>query len=333
MSKSAVLRLNRDITLAQANTLTQSRYDFTVVEKRAVYLIISEVRSQFIECEGGQKSLFNNLIVRMETQSLTKAEMELKEVYAALVRLRKKSIWIKDDDRILEIGFINYFEHKKRETYLEVEVSHKILPYLVELAAQFTCYSLTVALSLKGKYTQRFYEYCSQFEHSDPDPNNENSGYFFATVQDLRQKMMIEEMYPRYALFKKKILDAAQKELKELYDAGQCNLYFEYREEKYGRTVDKLHFFIYSKDMKKTVVGERNKIDQMYYIRTWLEEWLNAKKRPKNRKWIEEALMHIVTDRRKIGKLYNRLAKLRNEKPTTNHAAIARYIIEEDFLG
>jgi plasmid replication initiation protein len=172
MSKSVELHKNKDVTLAQANALTQARYDFSVVEKRAVYFIIQEVRRQFIDRIDGQKNLFDNLIVRIKTVGLTNADMELRDVYDALVRLRKKSIYIKNAEHVLEVGFINYFHHQCREPYLEVEVSHKILPYLVELASHFTTYSLTVAIALRGKYSQRFYEYCSQFELSDADPKN-----------------------------------------------------------------------------------------------------------------------------------------------------------------
>jgi hypothetical protein len=308
--------------------LTQSRYDFTVVEKRAVYFIINEVRRQFIDRADGQKTLFDNLIVRIKTENLTKEDMRLSEVYAALVRLRKKSIWIEDERRVLEVGFINYFDHLKREPYLEVEVSHKILPYLVELASHFTTYSLTIAISLKTKYSQRFYEYCSQYEHSDTNSCNENSGYFFATVKDLRKKLMLETSYPRYALFKKYVVDIAQKELKTLFDAGQCDLYFEYKEEKYGRTVEKLHFFVYSRNMKKTVIGASN----LFYIRTWLESWLDAKQRPKNKKWIDNVINHINLNSDLIPKLYRRLAKLNKKDDSENRAAFARHIIEEDFL-
>ena len=332
MSKSIVSKQTKDVTLAQANALTQARYDFTVVEKRAVYFIIKEIRKQFIDNKDGNKTLFDNLIVRIDTNSLTNAEVRLSEVYAALVRLRKKSVWIEDDKQVLEVGFINYFRHTKREPYLEVEVSHKILPYLVELATHFTTYSLTVAISLKAKYSQRLYEYCSQFEHSDADPNNKNSGYFYTNVTELRRKLMIETMYPRYALLKKKVLDTAQKELKTLYDAGQCNLYFEYKEEKYGRTVDKLHFFIFSKESKKVLVGSNNLLDQVFYIRTWLESWLNAKKRPKNKEWVDKVISHINVNADLIPRLYKRLSKLKKDEPHKNHAAIARHIIEEDFL-
>ncbi|MDR2911345.1 MAG: replication initiation protein [Bacteroidales bacterium] len=331
MSKSEQ-STQKGVTLAQANTLTQARYNFTVVEKRAVYLIIKEVRKQFVDRKDGQKNLFDNLVVRMNTEDLTKAELELKEVYKALISLRKKTLFIEDDERVLGVGYINYFEHKRREPFLEIEVSKKIMPFLVELAEQFTAYNLTVAISLKTKYSQRFYEYCSQFEHSDADPNHKNSGYFFSTVEDLRNKLMLGDKYPRYKLFKDYVLDVAQKELKTLYDANQCNLYFEYKEEKYGRTVDKLHFFVYSKDSKKSVPGVDNLLDQVYYIRLWLENWLSAKKRPKNKQWIDQVISHINLNADLIPKLYKRLAKLMKEEPTKNHAAIARHIIEEDFL-
>jgi plasmid replication initiation protein len=325
-------KLTRDVTLAQSNMLTQSRYDFSVVEKRAIYFIISEVRKQFIDKTDGQRDLFENLVVRIQTGNLTKADMELKEVYGALKRLRAKSIWIEDEKQILEVGYINYFKHVKREPYLEVEVSKMILPYLVELAAQFTTYSLTVAISLKAKYSQRFYEYCSQYEFNDQDPNHEYSGYFFATVKDMRRKMMLEDMYPRYALFKKYVIDTAQKELKMLYEKEQSNLYFEYKEEKYGRTVDKLHFYVYSRNMKKMVVGAKNLMDLTYYIKLWLETWLAAKKRPKNQQWINDVMNKLNLRPDNIPKLYKRLEKLKKEEPAKNHAALARHIIEEDYM-
>lgn len=175
-----------EITLAQANVLTQARYNFTVVEKRAVYYIIKEVRRQFIERQDGQKDLFSDLVIKIKTADLQGPDIgtELREVYLSLKNLRRKSIWIEDQERVLEVGYINYFEHLKREPNLEVQVSHKILPFLVELAEQFTTYSLTVAISLKAKYSQRFYEYCSQFK---------STGFLYISISDLRGKMLLEK--------------------------------------------------------------------------------------------------------------------------------------------
>jgi plasmid replication initiation protein len=332
MSKSEQ-KNKKELVLAQANVLTQAKYNFSVIEKRAVYFIIKEVRRQFVDRTDGQRNLFDNLLVRMNTEELTKADMRLSEVYQALVSLRKKTLWLEDRERVLGVGYINYFEHKKREPFLEVEVSRMILPYLVELAEKYTAYSLTVAMSLKTKYTQRFYEYCSQYENSDKDPAHKHTGYFFSTPGDLRAKLMLEDKYPRYALLKKKVLDIAQQELKSLYDAGQCNLYFDYSEEKYGRSVHMLHFFIYSKNSEKTVVNINALSNQAYYIRSWLDMWFNTKNKPKNKLWVTNVISHITLNADLIPKLYNRLEKLQREKPNENHAALARHIIEEDFLA
>lgn len=312
-----------EITLAQANALTQARYNFTAIEKRAVYFIIKEVRRQFIETKTGQKDLFNDLVVRIKTEDLQKTDSNLRDVYTSLRSLRKKSIFIEDKDRILDVGYINYFEHKKREPHLDVQVSHKILPYLVELAGQFTSYSLTVAISLKTKYAQRFYEYCSQFEHS---------GFFVTTQEQLREKLMLGDTYSRWASLKQKVIDVAQKELQEAFEAKQCNLYFTYKPEKSGRTVTQIKFFIHSDGKTKSPDDALKLDDCVYHIRTWLSMWLAADKRPKNKRWIDGVIKHIQLNPDLIPQLYQRLNKLVKEEPARNHAAIARYIIEEDFL-
>jgi plasmid replication initiation protein len=313
---------SQEITLAQANALTQARYDFTVVEKRAVYCIINEVRRQFIDKRDGQKDLFNDLIVKISTAELKGRDMELKEVYKSLKNLRKKSIWIADEKRVLEVGYINYFEHIIREPSLEVQVSHKILPYLVELAEQFTSYSLAIAISLKTKYAQRFYEYCSQFR---------KTGFFTVSPIELREKLMLGDAYPRYALVKKKVIDVAHKELKDLYEKGHCDLYFEYTEKKQGRTVERINITIITKESEDK---EKPKLEDMiYFIKTWLYTWLAAKQRPKNKAWIDKVIKYLQLNANDIPKLYDRLVKMQKEQPNTSYAAFARYIIEEDYLS
>lgn len=311
---------NKEITLAQANALTQARYNFTVVEKRAVYHIIKEVRRQFIERKDGQKDLFNDLVIQMKTSDLQSSDTVLRDVYTSLKSLRRKSIWIEDEDRVLEVGYINYFEHKKREPFLEVQVSHKLLPYLVELAEQFTTYNLTVAISLKTKYGQRFYEYCSQFK---------STGFFYITIEELREKLMIGKSYTRYSLLKKYVIDVAQKELQELYEKGQSDIYFNYSEERYGRSVKALKIVVVSSQSEK----EKPKLeDFMFFIKSWLSNWLNTGKKPKNKAWVDKVVSHLNLNPDLIPKLYTRLEKMQEKSASTSYAALARHIIEEDYI-
>lgn len=315
--------MTNEITLSQANVLTQSRYDFSKVEKRAVYFIIAEVRRQFIDKKNGQKDLFDNLVVRMDTEKLQRSDTDLRDMYGALKSLRRKSIWLEDDERVLEVGYINYFEHQKRSTALEVEVSKKILPYLVQLAEQFTTYSLTVAISLKNKYSQRFYEYCSQFK---------SSGFMYIKVEDLRHKLMIEEKYPRWALIKSKVIDPAQKELENLYNDNGSDLYFTYKEDKAGRTVIGVKIVINTREQEEAETLKSE--DMLHYIRTWLESWLDARRKPKNKAWVDRVVKHVkYKNLEGIQPLYERLLKMQKQQSPESFGAYARHIIEEDFLN
>lgn len=311
-----------EITLAQSNALTQARYDYSAVEKRAVYFIIKEVRRQYIESNEGNRDLFNDLIVNLKTSELQKSDTVLRDMYAALRTLRKKDVWIEDDNKVLCVGYINYFEHKKGDSCLEVQVSKKILPYMVELASQFTAYSLTVAISLKTKYSQRFYEYCSQFKKQK---------FFTITIEDLRHKFMIENKYPRHALLKEYVIEPAHNELKELFEQGQCDLYFNYSEEKTGRTVTRLNITVITRDeedKKKALNPE----DYIWHVNNWLCAWLQASSRPKNKAWVGSVIKELQLHPDKAIKLFKRLEKMQKEEVETNYAAYSRHIIEEDFL-
>ncbi len=312
--------MERQVTLHQANSLTQARYNFSVVEKRAVYFIIREVRKKYVERDG-PRDLFDDLIVHLDTHSLQKSDSSLREVYKALKELRRKSIWLEDKDSVLELGYINYFQHKKHNSFVEVQVSHKLLPYLVQLAEQYTSYNLAVAISLKTKYGQRFYEYCSQFR---------SSGFFVINVADLREKLMLGVSYPRYALLKRYVIEPARKELKGLYDSGNSDLYFTYGEKKKGRSVIQIKFFIHTIEAE---IKEKVSVDdKMYDIKQKLVLWLDARNKPKNKEWIDSVAKELMLHPEKIAGLYSRLNTMVKKEETNNHAALARHIIEEDVL-
>ena len=128
---------------------------------------------------------------------------------------------------------------RNKKGVAEVQVSKKLIPYLVELTQQYTEYSLTVAMSLRSKWSQRIYEICSQWR---------SAGGFRISIKDLREQFMLEAKYSEYAALKERVLQIAHKELKTLYDAGQCDLYFEYSEEKKGRSVESLRFKVISRE-------------------------------------------------------------------------------------
>ena len=163
---------NKQIMLAQDNVLTQSKQSFKVIEKRCLYKIIHEVRKQYIDTNRGQKDLFGDMNLEIKPSELAQLGDETKDIYNALRSLRKKDIEIETEDKWVSTSWILQAIHDKKRDMYSVKVSGDIMPYLVELAANFTTYDLTVAISLKSTYSQRFYEFCSQYK------NRENKTFF-----------------------------------------------------------------------------------------------------------------------------------------------------------
>ena len=148
----------RDIVLSQDNALTTARYKFDLIEKRALYSIIRNIRAQYIENENGRRDLFDDLIITIHEEELKKCgdNTKMQNIYDALKRLRNRDIEINNEKMWLSIGFVNYVKHIKNKSYFEVQVSKEVLPYYVELAQNFTSYSMTVAIALKSTFSQRF---------------------------------------------------------------------------------------------------------------------------------------------------------------------------------
>ncbi|UVO67648.1 replication initiation protein (plasmid) [Parabacteroides distasonis] len=194
----------RDIVLSQDNALTTARYKFDLIEKRALYSIIRNIRAQYIENENGRRDLFDDLIITIHEEELKKCgdNTKMQNIYDALKRLRNRDIEINNEKMWLSIGFVNYVKHIKNKSYFEVQVSKEVLPYYVELAQNFTSYSMTVAIALKSTFSQRFYELCCQYR---------NAGFFFYTVEKLREMFMLEKKYKRGCDFKRRVLDDPQR--------------------------------------------------------------------------------------------------------------------------
>lgn len=306
---------NKDIVLYQSNALTEGRYHFDLIEKRIVYFIINEVRKKFVETDEGQRDIFNDLVIELAGEQLRKADSNMKRVYESTKRLRNKDIEINNDDEWLNVGFINYARHNKKTDVMEVGVSHQILPHLVQLTKKFTTYHLAVAITLKSIYTQRFYELCSQWK---------NKGYFYMQLDNLRRKLKCEDKFKSYGEFKRGVIETARKELKELYDQGMCDLYFEYKTlEKDRKRVVMLEFFV------KTQENTNKPVYSISDLQFFVKNIMNSNF-PKDKPYVDRVI-DACRDFDTAEKITEKLSKKRNEYTTKELPLIIRYVLKEDF--
>ena len=307
-------------TCALPISLTQSRYDFNVIEKRCLYQIIKEVRRLFIDTRTGQKDLFNNMRLTLTPTMLESLGDKKKQVYDSLVRLRKRDIEIDTEDVWMNTGYVTMVKHNKKQDLYEVEVSSEIMPYLVALAENFTTYDLTVAISLKSTYSQRFYEYCSQYK------NRANKTFFF-TVEKLREMMMLEDKYPNGNNFKQKVIDVAQKEIKELYDKGQCELWFEYAvKDTNKRKVLSYFFFVHTKEDEQRKVDYQSVNTCLQRISSILSVFF-----PRDKKYIKRVIQEVQLRPDIAIELVEKLDKKVMDYDKKEIPPIIRYVLNTDY--
>lgn len=316
---------NQIIPIAQANALTESRYDFNRIEKNALYCIIKEVRRVYVEQPTEQKTYANMRICISESVLSEIADDKHRaQAKASLVNLRKRDITIeKENGSWFNCGFINWVEFNASKKVYEVEVSSMIMPYLVDLARRYTVYSLTVAISLKSKWAQRFYEMCCQYR------NHLENGTptFHKDIRQLRKMFVLEDSYPLLADFKRRVIDKAQSELKEAYENEQCDLWFEYYQAGRGENAE-FTFVIHTKEQTQAQQKQFKELREMsYYIyKTLLSIF------PKDVKFCEKCWRHMDIHPEKIEPLYCKLERImKNYQKGADRAKVTRYMLEEDF--
>lgn len=316
-----------DVKLRQDNRITMARYELSLIEKRVMYFILKEIRKQFVLTEG-QRNLFNDLIVTIDSAKLTKEVLneQPERVKQALKSLRLRSFEYDNGEpedsyehHWFEVGFINWAQWNKGGA-IEVQISKLILPFYVELTEQYTEYSLVVAMSLRSKWSQRMYELCSQWRVA---------GGFRLKIDELKKMFSLDGEYERFASLKSRVLEKARLELKKLYDENQCDLYFNYSEEKKGRSIDGLRFKIISRESPETSLSL---MDIDYQVRTELHSLFQTKNYPKNDEYVKRVLAFLRLHPDELKKLNIKILYVKQHIPKDEQAKYLRFVINEDYL-
>lgn len=281
-----------DAQLVQDNRITTARYELSLLEKRILYVLIKQIRDKFVVKKVGDTTLFDDMIVNTTSGVLLKnlKEQSTSKVKNALKSLRQRSFEWQNEypeghelHEWFEVGFINYGKWK-RGGDIEFQISKEILPFFVELTERFTEYSLVVAISLKSKWSQRFYEICSQWK---------SAGGRTLTIEELRNIFQLNDKYSRYASLKSKVIDPAYKELKTLYDKNESDVYFEYTEIKKGRSVESIRMKIIERGKDVEVAKT---VDVTHMVREQLYSIFEVSKKPKNKDKIQKLMSKLIVE-------------------------------------
>lgn len=322
-----------EVKLYQANALTESRYVFSKAEKNCLYVIMRQVRHDYIE--NPEHGDYKNMRVRIPKEALKDVAAGRHAQYAhdTLVKMRERSVEIHEDDGSYCVtGFINWAKWDAKRGDYEVEVSSMIMPHLVNLVRAYTCLDVTVAMALRSVYSQRLYEMCQQYK------NNLHGGaaYFHKTQQQLRTMFCLEDKYPKAPDFNKFVVNKAEKEIKDLYDKGECPLWVEVFIKGRGKNME-YDFFIYTKEQEKKVSDAlKDEREMKLAIIDFLHQIY-----PKDPKFVDRIDFALKLPQESgqrgdfIKSLYSKLMRLvkdyGKDKRANGLPAIVRYVLASDF--
>jgi plasmid replication initiation protein len=239
-------RKDKGALVVRHNRLIESKHFLTLSERRFLFWIISRI-------QRNDEELKAYAITVQEWEKLVGLEPTkntYNEIYKMADSLTQRNVKIKDQDDKGWLDFIPWFHrirYKSGEGKIEAILHPDLKPFLLQLKEQYTVIALEYALLLRGGYAYRIYDLLKQYQ---------SVGSRTILLSGLREILEIKEQeYPRYADFRRWVLEAAQKEINDKTDIS-----FVFRPVREGRKITAIFFEIQTK--KPTVtLGNKEETD------------------------------------------------------------------------
>jgi len=306
--------------IIQPNQVTNARYDFTSVQKNILYQIIERLQPLMTKEE-----------IKLEEQQFT---FKLKEIdpnrnYQRIIQEVKKLYskpieytFTPKNGRKTEvlstvIGSVIHEENSEEVTFI---VPSYAMPFFCYYGAiGFTSLQKTIAISLRSTYSKRIYELCCRWK---------DKGGFVMPISELRSILMLENKYKLIGHFKSRILNTAQKELKE-----KADLWFEYDLKKVNsRSYNIISFKIHQNSIEAIKHGNKGQQGEQYsFVWRFLQHAF-----PMNNSDKANMIADQITSNGQLDIAYNRFVRLDDEltqgkKERVDIIRITKHFLKEDL--
>lgn len=273
------------------NTLMRSPIDYTMLERRVLYKLSEEIKKRFQTNSLSDRDSWKNLIFRFSNKDLAiiGGQKNYKKTFDSILGLTERTIvqYGENEQGQLVFGgyhWISSFEFNETTKDYVIRVSPELYDYVIDITEKYTSLDLYVAIRLKSKYTQKFYEIGSMcdndnqfFEQEAPHRQLKNrviemSMDAFRSVFGLSElrmpkthKLIHKEIYTRFEQARIKVIKKAQTELYTLYKNHESNIWFDYLPgEREGRgrnggSPKKIFFFFYTYEHPKSTIEEEDR--------------------------------------------------------------------------
>jgi hypothetical protein len=224
--------MTSELEVRQHNALTNARYEYTETQANIFLVLLSKLRKDapdavyqitVPEMEKVTGNQYNYKQLRESTKEMMGRVHEINTLHNGREVFRQLVLF-KRIDYVLGTGVI------------ELEFNEYATQYLFDLKNNFTSFQVQAALSLTSKHAKRVYQICSQWKDKGETKKT--------VILDLKKALGLaddkgREEYSDLAMFKKKVLDVAVKQINEKTD-----LIIGYKLEKVGRAFKNIVFTV-----------------------------------------------------------------------------------------
>ena len=230
----------RNRTVIKANELIQrSRFSLSLQQQKIMLYLISQISPYDEEFKLYTFSITEFCKVCGIDEKNGKNYRALKR---AVKEIRDKSIWVKlPDGRETTLAWIEKINIDPGSGTIAVRLDNDMKPFLLQLKSNFTSYELIWTLHFKSKYTIRLYELIKSIHF------HELENYTKTYSLDELKGLLNAEKYRTYQDFKKRVLVPSIEEINTYSDK-----IVKYEVMKKGRAVDRIKFFIESRESIRT---------------------------------------------------------------------------------
>ena len=211
----------------QHNALTTARYEMSACEMDIMFCLLSKINSN----KGRKYTIY---VTDIENQ--TGRKWNYQQLRKATYKMNSRVYEIRNKN-LLQFSLLASSEYITGTGAIELEISDKVKPYLLDLKEHFTSFKLHAAFKLTSTYAKRIYQIASQWK---------KKGVVNYTIEELKIMLHLKdpegikpERYNQIGDFKKKVLNIAKKQIN-----AHTELHIDYELQKQGRAYHSVTFYV-----------------------------------------------------------------------------------------